>query len=217
MSDDKKVTFNELHNDKPRALKMQQYLEKVNAPPPNSWLKKNKFANNSEYLPIDKVEWLLDSIFQEWRCEVKDVQVAFQSIMVTVRIHYRIPTTGEWSYHDGVGAKDVQKDSGSKFSVESVKDSGVMLALPIAKAYAIKDACDHIGRMFGRDVNRKGTIEFVGAYSETKEEDRGSKEDARLIGLIEKADTKEKLESFKAECNNQKTKLAYETAYRKFK
>jgi hypothetical protein len=29
------------------------------------------------------------------------------------------------------------------------------MALPMAKSYAIKDACDHFGKLFGRDLNRK--------------------------------------------------------------
>jgi hypothetical protein len=35
-----------------------------------------------------------------------------------------------------------------------------MMALPMAKSYAIKDACDHFGKLFGRDLNRKETMGF---------------------------------------------------------
>ena len=34
------------------------------------------------------------------------------------------------------------------------------MALPIAKTIAIKDACDHFGKMFGSDLNRKDTISY---------------------------------------------------------
>ena len=29
-------------------------------------------------------------------------------VEVTVRIHYKEPITGEWMYHDGVGASEIQ-------------------------------------------------------------------------------------------------------------
>jgi ABC-type transporter lipoprotein component MlaA len=34
------------------------------------------------------------------------------------------------------------------------------MALPIAKTFAIKDATGHLGKIFGRDLNRKDTIPF---------------------------------------------------------
>jgi hypothetical protein len=42
------------------------------------------------------------------------------------------------------------------------------MALPSAKSYAIKDAAEHFGAIFGRDLNRKDIIQFSGAH--TKEE-----------------------------------------------
>lgn len=121
------------------------------------------------YIPIDKVEFMLDRIFQEWRVEVLREGVMFNSIYVTVRIHYKNPLTSEWSYHDGVGAKDVQLNSGaSAADLGSIKASAVQMALPSAKTYAIKDACDHLGNLFGRSVNRKDAIQsFSGAYMGT--------------------------------------------------
>jgi hypothetical protein len=35
-----------------------------------------------------------------------------------------------------------------------------MMVLPMAKSYAIKDACDQFGKLFGRDLNRKETMGF---------------------------------------------------------
>lgn len=38
------------------------------------------------------------------------------------------------------------------------KADGVQKALPAAKAYAIKDAAEEFGKIFGRDLNRKDTF-----------------------------------------------------------
>jgi hypothetical protein len=34
------------------------------------------------------------------------------------------------------------------------------MAFPIAKTLAVKDACDHFGKLFGADLNRKDSIPF---------------------------------------------------------
>ncbi|MCZ2460378.1 MAG: hypothetical protein LC128_12235 [Chitinophagales bacterium] len=155
----------DLHKDPQEAFKNDQLKTLLNQPPSESWLKVHPLTK-SKYLPIDKVEYLLDVIFQKWRVEVLQVQVILNAIQVTVRLHYYDPVAGEWASHDGVGAKSVQVDSGARPSdLSSIKDSAVMQAVPTAKSEAIKDAADHIGKLFGRDLNRKDTVEFAGKYS----------------------------------------------------
>ena len=34
------------------------------------------------------------------------------------------------------------------------------MALPIAKTLAVKDACDHIGVIFGANLNRRDTLSY---------------------------------------------------------
>lgn len=172
-------TLAELHGDPQKAFKNDQFKSLLNQPPHASWLKKHPMAKAknaqgqtvpSEYMPIDKVEFMLDRIFQEWKIEVLAVSVLFQSIGVTVRLHYLNPVTGEWSFHDGVGAKSVQVNSGaSAADLGQIKDAAVQMALPSAKSYAIKDAAEHLGSLFGRDLNRRDTVLFAGAYGEHEE------------------------------------------------
>lgn len=164
----------QLHEDPQQAFKNDSLKLLLNQPPHDSWLKDHPHAktkNNlnqtvaAKYLPIDKVEYLLDYIFQQWKIEVLKAEAMFQSISVTVRVHYLNPVTREWMYHDGVGASPVQTDAGkSAADLGAIKSAGVQMALPAAKSYAIKDACEHLGKLFGRDVNRRDTIAFAGAY-----------------------------------------------------
>jgi hypothetical protein len=156
---------------------LDQLKALLNQPPHASWLKKHPMAkakdNNgqtvpSEYIPIDKIEFMLDRIFQQWKVEVLQAVVMFQSIAVTVRLHYLNPVTNEWQFHDGVGAKSVQTNQGaSAADLSAIKDAAVQMALPSAKSYAIKDAAEHLGSLFGRDLNRRDTVMFSGAYGET--------------------------------------------------
>jgi len=216
----------DLHYDAELAFKNDELKLLLNQPPPEKWLKAHPMAKMknadgkfvaARYLPIDKVEFLLDRIFQEWRCEVLRESLMVNSIVVTVRIHYRNPVTGEWSYHDGIGAKSLQVDSGSLPSdLTSVKDAALMMAAPSAKSFAIKDAVEHLGILFGRNVNRLGTLEFKPAYSDEKEEKTDSSKE-RLTLMINAAKTLEALEKLKQHLTTNEERQSYDTKYKQFK
>lgn len=139
----------------------------LNSPVNTKWLKNHPTAKNVKYLPIDKIEMLLDMVFQEWRIELLSVSQLAQSVCVTVRVHYKNPITGEWSFHDGVGASPLQTNAGkSAADLANIKNNAVQLAAPAAKSYAIKDAVEHLGKMFGRDINRSDTVGYEFLYGQ---------------------------------------------------
>jgi hypothetical protein len=147
----------------------------LNSPVNTKWLKNHPTAKNVKYLPIDKIEILLDMIFQEWRIELLSVSQLAQSVCVTVRVHYKNPITGEWSFHDGVGASPLQTNAGkSAADLANIKNNAVQLAAPAAKSYAIKDAVEHLGKAFGRDINRSDTVGYEFLYGQ---EDKSKAED----------------------------------------
>lgn len=129
--------------------------------PNDAWVKTNKYANNSKYLPIDKVEFLLRKIFKHFKIEITGQGVAFNGVWVTVRVHYVDPISQEWCYHDGIGAQELQvKQGSSPAQLESINKGALSMAFPIAKSFAVKDACDHFGDIFGANLNRKDTLDF---------------------------------------------------------
>ena len=139
----------------------------LNSPVNTKWLKNHPTAKNVKYLPIDKIEILLDMIFQEWRIEILNISQLAQSVCATVRVHYKNPITGEWSFHDGVGASPLQTNAGkSAADLANIKNNAVQLAAPAAKSYAIKDAVEHLGKMFGRDINRSDTVGYEFLYGQ---------------------------------------------------
>lgn len=134
----------------------------LNVPPYKGWLKEHPIAKNVLYLPVDKVELLLRKLFKRHRIEVIEYKQLFNSVSCQVRIHYIDPISGEWDFHDGVGAVGVQLDAGSQGSdMSKIKHDAVMKALPAAKSYAKKDAAEELGKIFGSDLNRKDTIAFT--------------------------------------------------------
>jgi len=137
------------------AQKLEVQKSVLNSKPRPEWVKQHPFARNVSYIPIGQIENLLDIIFQKWKVEVKGVQQLFNSVSVEVRLHYFNPVTSEWDFHDGVGAVGIQTNKGAAASdLTAVKQDAVMKALPAAKSYAIKDACEHLGDLFGRNLNR---------------------------------------------------------------
>jgi hypothetical protein len=106
-----------------------------------------------------KVQYLLTKIYGKWWVEVLNTQVFANSVSVTVRLFVRNPLTGETEHNDGVGAAPIQTDKGKgAMDWNFAKANGVQIAIPAAKAYAIKDAAEEFGKIFGRDLNRKDSF-----------------------------------------------------------
>lgn len=165
MSENKLPKIQDLHHDLQEAFKNDQLNLILNQPVPSQWIKEHPFAKNVKYIPIEKVEFLLTKIFQEWRVEILREGQMFNSVYVTIRLHYKNPISGEWQYHDGVGAVGVQTDAGkSAADLASIKQDAIMKALPAAESYAVKDAAEKLGVIFGKNLNRKDTIGFSETY-----------------------------------------------------
>lgn len=166
-------TLAELHHDIKEAFKNDQLNLLLNQPPHDKWLKKHpiikvKDSNGNNvplvYLPIDKIHFMLTRIFGFWELEIKSIQVAFNSIVAVVRLWVKDPVSGELRFHDGTGACPVQTDKGeSAANLSAIKSGAIQMAAPAAVSYAMKDAAENFGKLFGRDLN-KTTLAFSAAY-----------------------------------------------------
>lgn len=175
-------TLAELHKDPAKAFETDKLNLLLNQPPHEDWIKKHPLAKvkndqgkevAARYMPIDKIEFLLTRIFGQWKVEILREGVMFQSVYVTIRLHYFHPLNLEWSFQDGIGAAPVQTDSGfSAADLSHIKSHAVQIGLPAATSYAIKDAAEHLGTLFGRDLNRKDLIQFAGAYKEPVQQEK---------------------------------------------
>jgi len=152
-------------NDLEKLVKQNKVMVALNQDPPAEWVKQHPYIKNFNYLPIERVEWLLKTFFNgNYKVEVLKTGTILNAIEVTVRVHYKSISSNEWLYHDGVGAKEIQTTSGSgslKLDLSNINRGAVEMALPIAKTIAIKDACDHFGKLFGSDLNRKVQLSYT--------------------------------------------------------
>lgn len=155
-------TIQELYKSKEMAAQNDKLTALLNQNPEPSWIKKHPFIRDYYYLPIERVEWLLKTIFKKYRIEILREGVAFNGVFVVVRIHYLNPVTNEMEYHDGIGATELQTKKGtSPADLSNINNGALGMAFPIAKTRAIKDACDHFGKLFGSDLNRKEQIGYA--------------------------------------------------------
>lgn len=148
--------------------KKDQFNFLMNQEPPKNWIAKHpyiKVENEKgqkvpyEYLPIDKIEYLLRKIFKSYKIEILREGHAFNGVVVTVRVHYLHPVTNEWEFHDGIGASQLQTKSGTSPSdLININNGALSMAYPMAKTLAVKDACDMLGKLFGADLNRRDTL-----------------------------------------------------------
>jgi hypothetical protein len=117
----------------------------LNQEPAKEWLKelpdaKTKNGEPIYFLPIERIDYLLNSIFASSWIEILDTNLTQNSIVVSVRLLYVNPETGRVEHTDGVGAAN------SRLGIEQ--------AAPIAESLAKKNAAKKLGRLFGRDLSR---------------------------------------------------------------
>lgn len=153
--------LSDLIEDTELSLKENAFLVLVNQEPPSAWLAEHPMIKGYKYLPVQRVEWLMTRIFGTWKVIVKDTKILANSVCVTITVTVTNPVTGEQESQDGVGACPIQTDKGSgAMDWNAAKADGVMKALPAARSYAFKDACENWGKIFGKDLGRKDAIGY---------------------------------------------------------
>tara|TARA_R110000868_G_scaffold411642_1_gene706643 strand:- start:5214 stop:5741 length:528 start_codon:yes stop_codon:yes gene_type:complete len=143
-----------------------KFQDLINQTPKAEWVKDHPFIKNYKYIPIERVEFLLRSIFQQWEWKVNDFKVIANAICVHGTLRVLHPVTDEWLSYDGLGAVDIQTSKGSNpTDFNSIVPNALQKNLPAAETYALKDAAEKLGEIFGGSLNRKDEIHFRSPYS----------------------------------------------------
>lgn len=153
--------INDIYTDKLSIQKADVFVTLMNQQPKQEWVRDHPFIRGYKYLPIERIEYLLKTIFKSYKIEITGQGTSFNGVWVTVRIHYLHPVSGEWLFHDGIGASQLQTAKGtSPADLNNINNGALSMAYPVAKTIAIKDAADHFGKLFGSDLNRKDLINY---------------------------------------------------------
>ena len=167
-------TLDDLYNDKEVATQLNDLNKLLNAEPPKEWVEPHpiatkviKDANGQKqtvpcvYVTVQRIEYLLTSIFLSWQLEIKEVKILANSVCVTVRLYYQNPVTGALQFQDGVGAVPLQVNKGANATdFTQIKSNAVQIGAPAAETYAFKDAAEKIGKIFGKDLNRADKVYY---------------------------------------------------------
>jgi len=169
----------------------EKLLQFLNLHPKNEWIKKHPFAKNVDYLPVGKIEMLLDQIYGEWDYLIIHYGILGNSVTCHIRLTVVSPVTNHTITRDGIGAvpielkatvydkndKNIIIEQGARHATdfEYLNRTAIMKNLPAAKSFALKDAADTLGNLFGRSLNRDKE-DFVPIYSSEEEKDHLDKE-----------------------------------------
>lgn len=150
-------------------LAAQIYHQSINKKPHSTWVRTDPI-NKTEYLPISKLEMLLDEyFFGQWSTSNIQTQVFANEILVSLELTLVHPVTGWVITRLGAASIPIQQDKGAKVTdVEAKKKNALVKNFPAAKAMAFKNACKTLGKMFGRDLNRDDDkkAEFTGVIKD---------------------------------------------------
>jgi hypothetical protein len=181
----------EKHKRKSDMEYVAQLLEILNMEPPEKFLEDVKVGINRDgsdrkikYMPIDKVIFLLYRTFSVfWKKEVLKVGTMVNASSTVVRLHYKIPNTNIWLFHDGQGAKEFQVEKGSPASaLTNINYNAVMLAFPSSGSYALSNAAAHLGNLFGLNLNRKNPVKYMGFWNPDENEPNTSPSNSKTNG-----------------------------------
>ena len=153
-------SLNDIYSDVESTTKNTALAVILNSEPPQAWVKIHPMTK-FKYIPIERVEYLLTRIFGKWKVEVKESGILANSVQVIIRLYYIDPVSGDWDWQDGIGASPLQTNAGAgAIDFNQIKNAAVQMAAPAAESYAIKDAAEKLGKIFGKDLNRKDEINY---------------------------------------------------------
>jgi hypothetical protein len=114
---------------------------------------------------------MFDRIFGigNWSVKVNSIQLIANSVVICITL--KINLGDRVIEFDGVGASPLQVNTDANpTDITELKSNAVMLAVPAAKSFAIKDAAEHLGEMFGRNLNREHYIHSMKSENKVEKE-----------------------------------------------
>lgn len=163
-------TFEQLENEQIELTELQKLIESEPSP---KWIKEHPTARRLNgdpvlYLPIERVDYLLRSIFVSHWWEILSTSIHQNSIQVTGRLLYLSFENGKVMHQDGVGG--------------AMTAQGIETAIAIAESNAKKNAAKKIGKIFGRDLSRD--------FNEPQKTEQTNSENSEIEVLEQKQEKK---------------------------
>ncbi len=110
------------------------------------------------YLPISHIEMILDELFfGQWSTSDFNYQQICNEIIGSLTLTITSPVTGQPMTRIGAASIVIMQDKGSKLEdfTTTKKKTALVMGFPRLKAECLKNAAQSIGKLLGRDLNRK--------------------------------------------------------------
>jgi hypothetical protein len=154
-------------------IKLQNFAKKLNSNP--SFVKPTPDGRAFQ-VPISHIEMTLDEMFFGlWSTENFRWQVISNEVVGCIDLIVTHPVNGKELRRTGSASMQIMTDAVPdsikhdaklknqwQLSVENKKPNAMGLGFPNLKSECIKNACKSLGKIFGRDLNRKDSDDFNG-------------------------------------------------------
>lgn len=140
-----------------KRIALQNFQEKLNREPDP-----REFGSTpdgrAQTLPISFVEMTLDEIFLgQWDTKNFNYQQVFNEVIGSLELIVVNPVTGRETIRTGGASVVITQDKDATIADfnSTKKKNALDLSFPKLKAECVKNAAQSLGKIFGRDINRK--------------------------------------------------------------
>lgn len=177
-------------------LLMQNFHTKINALPSPESIDKTPDGKAGTIL-ISHIEMLLDEyFFGLWETENFKWAVIANEIVGSIDLVCTHPVTNQKFRRVGAASIQIMVNAGTNaLDVQNKKSNALDMGFPKLKTECLKNAANSLGKLFGRDLNRKK----ADAYQPLIKVDRAAKERERIEHLINDATLPEHLDAIIAQ------------------
>lgn len=171
-------------------IAMQNFHTKLNSNPTPESIDKTPDGKAGTIL-ISHIEMLLDEyFFGLWETENFKWAVIANEIVGSIDLVFTHPVTNTKYRRVGAASIQIMVDKGTApLDVNNKKPNALDMGFPKLKTECVKNAANSLGKLFGRDLNRKKSDN----YNPLIKPDRAKKELERIEHLINDAQTEKHL------------------------
>lgn len=150
------------HGETARRIGLERFQKALNTPPNAKEVRENAHNAMAKYLPISFVEMTLDEMFFGlWETTDFRWQVMGNEVVGSLTLRVFHPVEKIWLSRTGAAAAMIRQAKGAKITdIDAKLHNALGMDFPHLKADCLTNAARSLGKMFGRDLNRK----FEDAY-----------------------------------------------------
>lgn len=153
-----------------KRVQIENFQKVLNSQPPNESIFKTP-DGKADDLPISYVEMTLDELFfGQWSVKNFTSKVIANEVVGELELEVLHPVTNTWITRTGSAAIQIMVDKAPQnltgqdrnswaLNPQNKKPNALDMAYPKLKAECVKNAAKSLGKIFGRDLNRKEKVD----------------------------------------------------------